>query len=122
MARHARRKLNAPNTAAAIAIIGRSGWWDWTPPEPEPELSNFVKAKPWAGAILAEFDRWLASGFADQTARDSLYLAAQGACHTADVTPSQVGPAPVHEPLRRTLHELAADTIQPSVHVKKEAA
>jgi DNA-binding CsgD family transcriptional regulator len=121
-ANYARQKLGARSTAEAVAMMGRSGWWGWVPPDPDPEPSSFVKAKPWAGAILAEFDRWLASGFADQTARDSLYLAAQGACHTADVTPSQVGTAPAHEPLRRTLHELAGDTVVPSVHVRKKAA
>jgi DNA-binding CsgD family transcriptional regulator len=126
-AAYARRKLGVRSTAEAVAMMGRSGWWGWVPPEPpppprEPEPSDFVKTHPWAAAILAEFDQWNASRWSDQCARDGLHIAAQGACHTADVTPSDTGPSYHHEPMRRLLHELAADTIQPSVHVRKEAA
>jgi DNA-binding CsgD family transcriptional regulator len=118
----AHKKLGVRSTAQAVAMMGRSGWWGWIAPEPDPEPSSFVKNRPWAGAILVEFNRWLASGFADQDARDALHIAAQGACHTAGVTRSKIGPAPVNEPLRRTLQRLADDTIQPSVHVRKQAA
>jgi DNA-binding CsgD family transcriptional regulator len=116
------RRLDVHDIKSAIAAMGRRGWWGWVPPvmgapppPPEPPPAELdVQCGPWATAVLCEFDKWLASRWSDQAARDGMRLATRGACNAVGTEPGSSGRAPQSSDLRTLLHMLAAETLTPT--------
>jgi hypothetical protein len=85
--------LSARRVAHATYLLTRGGWLL------TPDLASAI-------------DRWLASGFTDQGARDRMHVAAR-ALNGGEPEGSPVV-HPMHRPMRDLLEHVAADTLTPT--------
>lgn len=105
-------RLGARGLRQAMVIAARQGWTPWTPPPQERRQGAEPREfDPFATGVLAELDRWLASRFADQDARDALHHGVAAMCARRGVRPAR---GSASSPMRDLLHHVAVDTLIPT--------
>jgi DNA-binding CsgD family transcriptional regulator len=106
--------LGINSVGQAIALGLRNGWWG----EFITRRGTPRKGDPYIDSISVSFDRWLASGFSDQDARDAMHLSVRAALAAKGVkamNKSRVN----HTDAHKFLDAIAQETLEPSPHVRR---